>query len=153
MNTRILKYALAIIFMFTIATPAILWAGGIIPDTPIGKILNYKTGLELTDSQVKKLTILDTTIKEKMIQTMGQAEIRKSEIDKFTSNWRDMNGTACCQLVKEYYQFLSELKMLEVSAIMQARSVLSVEQIKKFSELASIESMLLDLQPSLSLSF
>jgi Spy/CpxP family protein refolding chaperone len=153
MSSKLINIALATIFMFTIAMPAILLAGGNVPDTPITKVLGYKTGLELTDSQIKKLGILDNNFKEKMIQTLAQADIRKREIDKFTANWNNMNGIACCQLVKEYYQFLSELKVLELNAIMQARSVLTAEQIKKFSELANIETMLLDLQPKLSLTF
>jgi hypothetical protein len=146
MSSKLINIALATIFMFTIAMPAILLAGGNVPDTPITKVLGYKTGLELTDSQIKKLGILDNNFKEKMIQTLAQADIRKREIDKFTANWNNMNGIACCQ-------FLSELKVLELNAIMQARSVLTAEQIKKFSELANIETMLLDLQPKLSLTF
>jgi hypothetical protein len=142
-----------IFFIFTIAIPALLSADNNIPTTPLTRVLSYKTGLELTDSQVKKLTILDNTIKEKMIQTRAQAQIRKQEIDKFTSNWNMMNGTACCRLVKEYFQFVAELKTLELNAIMQVRAVLTVEQLRKFNELASLESMILDLEPKISSSF
>jgi hypothetical protein len=153
MKNSITSIVVAMMFIFTIAMPAVLYAGGNVPDTPISKVLGYKTGLDLTDSQVKTLTILDNTCKNKMIQVIGQAEIRKQEIDKFTSNWSNMNSMACCQLLKEYYQYLSDLKVIELEAIMQTRSVLSVEQLKKFSELAHIETMLLDLQPKLSFTF
>jgi hypothetical protein len=139
--------------MFVIAMPAISLAQSNVPTTPIAKVLNYKSGLALTDSQVKKLTILDNTTKEKMIQVRAQAQIRKQEIDKFTGNWDMMNGTACCQLVKEYYQFLAELKTLEINAIMQTRAVLTEDQLRKFTELASLESMILDLEPSISAAF
>ena len=147
------NFIAAVFFLFTIAAPALLWAQGNIPETPITKILNYKTGLQLTDSQIKKLTILDTNIKEKMIQTRGQAQIRKQEIDKFTSNWENMNGTACCQLIKEYFQFMAEMKSHEITAIMQARSVLTPDQIKRYAELASLETMMLDLEPKITFSF
>jgi len=143
----------AIIAMFVIAVPAISFAQSNLPTTPIAKVLNYKGGLALTDSQIKKLTILDNTTKEKMIQVKAQAQIRKQEIDKFTGNWDMMNGTACCQLVKEYYQFLAELKTLEINAIMQTRAVLSQDQLRKFTELASLESMILNLEPSISAAF
>jgi hypothetical protein len=153
MNRILINSTVAIVVMLVIAMPAILFAQSNLPTTPISKVLNYKGGLALTDSQVRKLTILDNTIKEKMIQVRAQAQIRKQEIDKFTGNWDMMNGTACCQLVKEYYQFLAELKTLEINAIMQSRAVLSVDQLRKFTELASLESMILDLEPSISAAF
>ncbi len=148
---RILIISSVLIFL-AIGTIWPLYAGNI-PDTPISKILSYKTGLELTDSQIKKLSILDNGIKEKMIQIKGQAEIRRQEINRFTSNWTSMNSTACCQLVKEYYGFLADLKVLELEAMMKARSLLTPEQLRKYEELASIESMILDLEPKLSLTF
>lgn len=144
---------IAVIAMLVIAAPAALFAQASLPTTPIAKVLNYKGGLELTDSQIKKLTILDNTTKEKMIQVRAKAQVRKQEIDKFTGNWDMMNGTACCQLVKEYYQYLAELKTLEITAIMQTRAVLSEAQLRKFTELASLESMILDLEPSISAAF
>jgi hypothetical protein len=153
MNRILINSLAAIVVMFVIAMPAILLAQSNLPTTPISKVLNYKGGLALTDSQVKKLTILDNTIKEKMIQVKAQAQLRKQEIDKFTGNWDMMNGTACCQLVKEYYQYLTELKTLEINAIMQSRAVLTEDQLRKFTELASLESMILDLEPSISAAF
>lgn len=153
MSRILINSMVAIIAMFVIAVPAISFAQSNLPTTPIAKVLNYKGGLALTDSQIKKLTILDNTTKEKMIQVKAQAQIRKQEIDKFTGNWDMMNGTACCQLVKEYYQFLAELKTLEINAIMQTRAVLSQDQLRKFTELASLESMILNLEPSISAAF
>ncbi len=153
MNRILINSIIALIAMFVIVIPAISFAQSNLPTTPIAKVLNYKGGLALTDSQIKKLTILDNTTKEKMIQVRAQAQIRKQEIDKFTSNWDMMNGTACCQLVKEYYQFLAELKTLEINAIMQTRAILSQDQLRKFTELASLESMILDLEPSISAAF
>jgi hypothetical protein len=153
MNRILINSLAAIVVMFVIAMPAILLAQSNLPTTPISKVLNYKGGLALTDSQVKKLTILDNTIKEKMIQVKAQAQLRKQEIDKFTGNWDMMNGTACCQLVKEYYQYLAELKTLEINAIMQSRAVLTEDQLRKFTELASLESMILDLEPPISAAF
>lgn len=153
MNRILINSVIAIIAMLVIAMPAISFAQSNLPTTPIAKVLNYKGGLALTDSQIKKLTILDNTTKEKMIQVRAQAQIRKQEIDKYTGNWDMMNGTACCQLVKEYYQFMAELKTLEINAIMQARAVLTEDQLRKFTELASLESMILDLEPSISAAF
>jgi hypothetical protein len=153
MKKAMIKSMAAVIMIFVIAAPALLRAEVILPTTPISKVLNYKGGLALTDSQIKKLTILDTTIKEKMIQAKAQAQIRKQEIDKFTGNWDMMNGTACCQLIKEYFQYMAELKTLEVNAIMQTRAVLSEDQLRKFTELASLESMIIDLEPKISATF
>ncbi len=148
---RILFTATGLILL-AIGTVFPLYAGNI-PETPIGRILNYKTGLELTDSQIKKLGILDNTIKEKMIQIKAQAEIRRQEINRFTSNWASMNSAACSRLVKEYYGLLADLKVLELDAIMKARSVLTPEQLRKYEELADIESMIFDLEQKASLSF
>lgn len=140
------------LMFLAIGSVSTLYAGNE-PETPISKVLNYKTGLELTDSQVKKLSLLDNGVKEKMIQLKGQAEIRKQEINRLTSNWNSMNATACCQLVKEYYSYLADMKVVELEAIMKVRSVLTPEQIKKYEELALIESMILDLESKFSLSF
>jgi hypothetical protein len=142
MNKRLLNAVFAVVLLSAIVMPGLLYAGGDIPETPITKILNCKAGLQLTDSQIKKLTILDNNIKNQMIQLKCQVQIRKTEIDKFTSNWLNMNGTAVRQLIKEYYNFLAELKMLNINAIMQARGVLTREQLKKYTELVSIEAMI-----------
>lgn len=149
MNRRLSKTLLVVILATMFTMPAFLYAGGNIPETPITKILNYKNGLQLTDSQIKKLTIIDNNIKNQMIQVRCQAEIRKMEIDKFTSNWLNMNGTATRQLIKEYYKFLAELKVLDIKAIMQARGILTREQLKRFTELASIESMIQKMEPGI----
>jgi len=148
---RILITATSLIFL-AIGAISPLYPGNV-PETPISRILNYKSGLELTDSQIKKLSILDNGVKEKMIQVKAQAEIRKQEINRLTSNWISLNSTACSQLVKEYYGFLADLKVLELEAIMKARSVLTPEQLRKYEELAAIESMIFDLEQKVSLSF
>jgi hypothetical protein len=153
MSKALLRSIAAVIMIFVIAAPALLLAQSNLPTTPINKVLSHKDGLALTDSQVKKLTIMDNTFKEKMIQAKAQAQIRKQEIDKFTGNWDLMNGTACCQLIKEYFQYQAELKTLEVNAIMQARAVLTEDQLRKFTELASLESMIIELEPRISSAF
>jgi Spy/CpxP family protein refolding chaperone len=150
MKRGLSKTVLPVMLATVFTMPALLYAGGNIPETPITKILNYKTGLQLTDSQIKKLTIIDTNIKNQMIQVRAQADTRKTEIDKFTSNWLNMNGTATRQLIKEYYDFLAELKLLDIKAIMQARGILTREQLKKFTELASIESMIQKMEPEIA---
>ena len=121
-----------------------------IPTTPIDKILKYKNGLGLTDSQIKKLTIINRTIVDKMIQVRAQADIRKLEIDDFTANWANMHGRAVDHNIKEYYKFLADLKTLELEAIMKTKAVLSREQLKKYTELASIESMIIKLDSELA---
>ena len=142
MSRKLLNVVLVFMFASMITMPVLLYAGGDVPETPITKILSCKTGLQLSDSQIKKLTILDNNLKNQIIQLRCQAQIRKTEIDNFTSNWLNMYGTAVRQLIKEYYNFLADIKLLNIKAIMQARGVLTREQLKKFTELVSIESMI-----------
>ena len=94
MTRKLICVISAVVLALVTAAPVTLHAGNNIPTTAISKVLNYKNGLQLTESQIKKLTIIDRTIVDKMIQTKGQAQIRKMEIDKFTSNWTNMHGTA-----------------------------------------------------------
>lgn len=149
--TKKLITAISIVMLVMVtAAPALLQAQVKIPKTPIDNILNYKNGLELTDSQIKKLTIINRTIIDKMIQTEAQARIRKVEIDEFTSNWTNMHGTAVNHIIKEYYQFMAELKTLELEAIMKTRAILTREQLKRYVELASIESMIIKLDAELA---
>jgi len=133
-----------------ICTPATSLAGANVPVTPIDKILAHKSGLALDEAQIKKLDLINRSIVDKMIQTKAQADIRKTEIDSYTSNWQMMHGTAVEQNIKEYYQFLAALKTLEVEAIMKARAILTREQLKKFGELVSIEVMMLKLEQELA---
>jgi hypothetical protein len=139
-----------IILVLTIASPGISFADDQIPQTAINKILDHKISLQLSDSQCKKLDIINRVIIDKMIQTRAQAEIRKTEIDKFTSNWTVMNSTAVGYNIKEYYQFLAELKSLELEAIMKAKAVLTHDQLKRYSDLADIESMMIKVDAQLA---
>ena len=145
MSKKTLIAALALMLAMTTAAPGILYADDAIPQTAINKILDHKSGLELTESQLKKLTISNDIIVNKMIQTRAQAQIRKSEIDNFTSNWVSMHSTAVDHIIKEYYKFLADLKALELEAITKARAILTREQLKKYAELASIETMIIKL--------
>jgi hypothetical protein len=123
------------------------------PVTAIDKIFEYQNGLNLTDSQVRKLNIVNLTITEKMLEIMKQADLRKTEIDEFTSNWSSMHGTAVNHIIKEYYGFMAELKKLELEAISKARAILSAEQLRKFSELSSIETMMIKIEDQLAGTF
>jgi len=143
MFSKLSFWVLAVVLVLTIAAPGVSFADYKIPQTAINKILDHKVGLELSDSQCKKLSTINNVIIDKMIQVRAQAEIRKTEIDKFTSDWTIMNGTAVEYTIKEYYQFLAQLKSLELEAIMKAKSILTREQLKSYSDLAEIESMII----------
>ncbi|MCP4583540.1 MAG: hypothetical protein GY839_18175 [candidate division Zixibacteria bacterium] len=145
MSKKITIVALVFALVMIIASPGLLYAGSKIPQTAINSILDHKTGLELTDSQFKKLSIINNVIIEKMIQTRAQAEIRKMEIDEFTSNWTNMHSTASDHIIKEYYKFLAELKSLELEAITKARAVLTREQLRAYANLSSVEAMIIKL--------
>lgn len=127
-------------------------SAGNLPVTQVARILEYKSSLKLDDSQIKRLEIVSKNAVEKMIEAKGQANIRLIEIEKFTSNWTNMNGTAVRGLIKEYYQFMAEYKSAEVNAILQARSILSYEQLTKFQQLASIETLMIDMETRLTLN-
>ena len=153
MTRKLICVISAVVLALVTAAPVTLHAGNNIPTTAISKVLNYKNGLQLTESQIKKLTIIDRTIVDKMIQTKGQAQIRKMEIDKFTSNWTNMHGTAVNHTIKEYYQYLAKLKELELEAIMKTKAILTRVQLKKFVELASIEAMIIKLESELASTY
>jgi hypothetical protein len=119
--------------------------------TQISRILENKTILSLSDSQVKKLEIVQKTTEEKMAQAKGQADIRQEEIEKFTSNWNNMNSIAVLSLVKEYFKYLSDYKTAEVEAIIKARAILDTNQLAKFQQLVSIEVMMINMEQSLAL--
>lgn len=149
MNNRLAILAIIILLGVSIAAPVILYADEQTPQesrTAIDKILEYKSGLQLTDSQVHKLELVNQVINQKMEEIKRQASIRKTEIDEFTSNWTTMNGTAVEYIIKEYYQFMADLKNLELEAIMKARAVLNDDQLKKFHDLSSIESMIIKVE-------
>ncbi|GEM_PF-1920658 len=153
MTKKLICVISAVVLVMVTAAPTALFAGNNIPTTAISKVLDYKNGLQLTESQIKKLTIIDRTIVDKMIQIRGQAQIRKMEIDEFTSNWTSMHGTAVNHIIKEYYQFLAKLKELELEAIMKTKAVLTREQLKKFVQLASIEVMIIKLEAELTSTY
>ena len=123
---------------------------GNLPTTQAGKIVEYKASLDLTDTQVKKLEIINKNAVEKMIEAKGQANIRLQEIERFTSNWTNMNGTAVRQLIKEYYDFMTQYKAAEVDAILQAKAILNQEQLSKYQQLASIDALMISLEHDLA---
>jgi hypothetical protein len=127
-------------------------AGGIQNNdgSQISKILEHKTTLSLTDSQVKKLEIIQRTTIEKMTQAKLQADIRMGEIEKFTSDWSNMNSIAVLSLVKEYFKYMTDYKTAEVEAVVQARTILDINQLTKFQQLVSIESMMVRMEQSLA---
>ncbi len=118
--------------------------------TAVAKIIACKASLNLSDSQVKKLEIVDRTAVEKMTQAKNQAEIRLNEIEKFTSNWTNMNSMAVNSLIKEYYDFMADYKSAEVQAIIRARAILDVEQLTKFQQLVSIQTLMLNMEQDLA---
>ncbi len=126
-------------------------SAGNLPETQVSQILELRSSLELTNSQVKKLTILENTAREKMVYARLQADIRLQEIERFTSNWTNMNGTAVRGLIKEYYAILTQYKTAELNAIVQARAILEYEQLSKFQQLESIESLRINMEQELAL--
>ena len=153
MSKKFIAAASLILIFMVVAAPAIVNAGNELPKTAIHKILNYKNGLQLTESQIKKLTIINRTIVDKILQARAQAEIRKMEIDEFTSNWCNMHSGAVNQNIKEYYKFLSKIKELELDAIIKAKAVLDNNQLKKYVELASIEALMINMETELTATF
>ena len=146
-----MKRVLIILLALAITTASYASAGNL-PQTQVSRIIEYKASLELTDNQVKKLEIINKNAVEKMIEAKGQANIRLQEIEKFTSNWMNMNGTAVRQLIKEYYGFMADYKAAEVDAILQARAILEPEQLSKYQQLASIDALMLSLEQDLALN-
>jgi len=156
MTAKLTIFGILTLFMLTIAAPAMAYADEQTPQnvhTAIDQILAYKSGLQLTDSQVHKLEIVNKVILQKMGELMHQADIRKSEIDDYTSNWSTMHGTAVDYMIKEYYQFMADLKNLELEAIMKARAILNEDQLKKFHDLASIQSLVVRVENELASSY
>jgi len=149
-----LKRLMAILVVLSIAlvisAPTMLYAGADIPKTPITQVLGYKTGLNLTDSQIKKLTVINNSIIDKMIQVKSRAQLCKKNVDEYTANWARIQTDPSLQnKIKEYYQCLAELKTLELEAINMAKQVLTQDQLRKYVDLASLESLMLKLEPDL----
>ncbi|MCD6161342.1 MAG: hypothetical protein J7K40_02890 [candidate division Zixibacteria bacterium] len=152
MPKRLTSWISAAMMAILFLTPVLAFGGNNLPKTQINNILSYKSGLQLTESQIKKLTIIDRTIVDKMIQVKAQAEIRKSEIDVFMSNWSNTNTININRTIKEYYKSIAKLKELELEALIKARQILTNNQLKKYSELVSVETMMLKLDSELAIS-
>lgn len=140
-----------IITVAAILALSLMASAGNIPSTQVSGILENRTSLNLTDSQVKKLQIIDDSAREKMTYARMQADIRLEEIEKFTSNWTNMNGTAVRNLIKEYYDFMTDYKTAELNAVVQARSILDFDQLTKYQQLVSIKTLMLDMEREVAL--
>ena len=136
---QILSAVFAVVIL--VAVPVISQADVSIPKTAIDDILTYQGSLQLTEAQVGKLNKFNSKIIEKMIQVKARADMRKSEVENLSSDWSRVHGTATDQLIKEYYDLLAELKKLELEAIMKARGILTIQQMRHFTQLVSIEAM------------
>jgi Spy/CpxP family protein refolding chaperone len=143
MSKRYLNIFLAMVMTLVIAAPGLTLAGNL-PETPITKVLNYQTGLALTDAQVKNLSLINNNIINKMLQLQGQAQRCKSEIDQMMADWSSLDNPKAKSTVKEYYQCQADLKSLEMEAMAKASKVLSDDQIKKFGELMTIELIMIN---------
>jgi hypothetical protein len=121
-------------------------SAGQVPGTQISKILEYKASLELTSSQVKKLELVQKTAQQKMDDSKFQADIRLNEIEKFTSNWTEMNSVAVLGLIKEYFKYKTDFKTAEIEAVIQARAILDMNQLTRFQQLVSIETLMLGME-------
>ena len=144
-------YKLAVVVITGLMIMAVPCMAGEVADGHIAKILDSKAALALTDSQVKKLEIVQRTAVAKMAEAKSQADIRLNEVEKFTSNWTNMNSIAVMSLIKEYYQFMTDYKSAELEAVIRARSILEIEQLNKFQQLVSIESLMITMEKSLAL--
>jgi hypothetical protein len=120
------------------------------PGCQISKIIDYKTSLNLTDSQIKKLEQVQQNVQARMAEAKRQADIRLGEIEKFSSNWTEMNSVAVMDLIKEYYKFLTDYKTAELEAVIRARAILNIDQLTKFQQLASIETIMIRMQDKLA---
>jgi len=145
-----MKKALALIVIVFMAAASISYAG-VVPTTQVSKILENKASLVLTDSQLKKLEIVERSAQQKMMEARAQADIRLSEIERFTSNWTNMNSQSVSSLVKEYFGFLEDYKMAELDAIIKARAILEYDQLSKFQQLVSIQTLMLHMEQELAI--
>lgn len=138
MTKKLFGITMAVVMIFVTASFA-----AYLPNTQITKILESKAPLSLTESQIKKLQIIEITTQQKLLDAKTQADIRLSEIEKFTSNWKDMNSIAVQSLLKEYYDFMASYKIVELEAIIKARTILNKDQLSKFQEMATAKSMII----------
>jgi len=145
MKTRSI-FVVALILLLTGAV-----AAGPIHHTAVAKVLEHSTSLDLTNSQVKKLQIIEDTAAQKMSEAKLHADILLHEIEQFTANWTNMNGTAVRSLLKEYYDYMTEYKSAELNAIIQARTILDFNQLTRFQQLESMESLILNMESDIAL--
>ncbi len=147
-----MKRAIAIttVVFFGLLAAASASHAGQIPGSQISKILENKATLNLTDSQVKKLEIVQRTAQQKMDEARFQADIRLTEIEKFTSDWTAMNSVAVLALIKEYFDFQTASKTAEMESIIQARAILSMDQLSRFQQLVSIQTLMLEMDQDLA---
>jgi hypothetical protein len=138
------------VFFLGMMMTAISSNAGQAAGTQISRIIEYKTTLSLTDSQVKKLEIVQKTAQQKMDEAKFQAGIRLSEIEKFTSNWTNMNSVAVLGLIKEYFKYQTDYKTAEMEAIIRARAILDMDQLARFQQLVSIEGLMLKMEQDLA---
>ncbi|MCP4583541.1 MAG: hypothetical protein GY839_18180 [candidate division Zixibacteria bacterium] len=144
MKTKKTIYIIAISMVAIIGVTGIAIAGNL-PQTPINQILENKSSLMLSDSQIKNLNRVNNGIINKMLQIKGKAQMFKGEIDKYSAKWDDMSNPKFKSTVKDYYNCLADLKNLEFEALVQAGKILSKEQVDKFSELLSVELAMKDM--------
>jgi hypothetical protein len=142
--------AISTVIFLGVMLAAIPCNAGQAQGTQISKIIEYKITLNLSDSQVKKLEIVQKTAQQKMEQAKFQAGIRMNEIEKFTSNWTEMNSVAVLGLIKEYFKFQTDYKTAEMEAIIRARAILDMDQLARFQQLVSIESLILKMEQDLA---
>jgi len=144
MNKR-MKFVFLSIIILTAAFIGQAVAGNL-PQSPIDQILDHKADLQLSESQIKNLTLINSGIINKMLQCKSQIQINKTEIEKYATNWADMENPKFKSTVKDYYRCLADMKALEFKALAQASKILTPNQIKEFSEQVSINLVLRETQ-------
>ncbi len=137
MNRKIKIFVLPIMLIAGIIIGQAI--AGNLPQSPIDQILEHKTVLQLSESQLKNLNLVNSGIVNKMLQCKGQIQMNKTEIEKYAANWADMENPKFKSTVKEYYRCLADMKALEFEALVQAGKILTPYQIKIFSEQVSID--------------
>jgi len=145
-----MKLITTILMIVSMAAASVSFAGET-PQTQVNKVLELKGSLNLTQSQVKKLEVVERTAEQKMMDAKAQSDIRLNEIEKFTSDWTNMNSIAVMTLIKEYFKFMTDYKTAELEAVLRARAILDSTQLSKFQQLVSIESLMLKMETDLAL--
>jgi hypothetical protein len=153
MNTRQLALNMAAVMIAIIVAAGTIQAQNNIPQTAIDYILTYQTGLSLTETQIAKLTKFNSEIIDELIQVRGQIEIRKMAIDKIDSDWSNIQTISAIRMINEYYDYLAKYKQLELEAIMKARGVLTRDQMSNYSNMVSVEAMVLELDGGYSSAY